>query len=79
MAVRAEKQPHIYGAAPLQYRQGVAIANGETPPVWTPEMAVDTEYSYTLEEWAKDVNRWRCATKVAADRQGPLLALAIGG
>eukprot|EP00973_Karenia_brevis_P020629 2831922-Karenia_brevis.AAC.1 len=74
----AERQPHIYGANPLQYRQGVAVANGENPPVWSPEMASSVEYPYTIEEWIRDVERWQGAIKVSPDRQGPLLSLAVG-
>ena len=74
-----ERQPHIYGATPLHYRQGVAVANGESPPTWSPEMANDQQYPYTLEEFRRDVSRWQAATKVTVARQGPLLALAIGG
>ena len=76
---RAEARPHIFGAHALQYRQGTAIANTETPPTWAPEMAHDTTYAYTLREYQKDVSRWMAATKVNAERQGPLLALAIDG
>ena len=81
MSVRGgrERQPHIYGAAALTYRQGVAVANADTPPTWSPEMAVDTDYPYTLEEYLRDVRRWQGATKVNDERQGPLLALALGG
>jgi len=72
-------QPHIFGANALHYRQCTAIANTETPPTWSPEMAHDANYPYTLKEYLKDVSRWMAATKVSAERRGPLLALAIGG
>ena len=75
----AERQPHIYGATPLHFRQGVPVANADTPPVWTPEMAHHEHYPYTLEEWARDVRRWCFATKVTEERQANLLALALGG
>lgn len=78
-AKRTEERPHIFGANALHYRQGTAVANTETPPTWSPEMAHDTRYPYTLAEYLRDVSRWMAATKVSADRQGPLLALAIGG
>ena len=42
-------------------------------------MAHDPTYPYTLQENLRDVRRWMAATKVSAERQGPLLALAIGG
>lgn len=73
------QQPHIYGAAAQHYRQGTAVANAETPPSWSPEMAHDPRYPYTLVEYQRDVSRWLSATKVNQERQGALLALAIGG
>ena len=76
---RCERQPHIYGAKPLHYRQGVGVANGEQPPTWSAELAVNPDYPYTLEEYRRDVRRWCGATKVTEERQGPLLSLAIGG
>ena len=79
MSSLREKQPHIYGALPLHYRQGVAIANAETPPTWAPEMANDPDFPYTLDEYKKDFHRWQGATKVDPSRHGHLLALAIGG
>ena len=42
-------------------------------------MAQDRDFPYTLKEWMRDVGRWQAATKVAINRQAPLLALAIGG
>ena len=42
-------------------------------------MALDQEFPYTLREWTRDVSRWCAATKVTPERQGPLLALAVGG
>ena len=76
---KPNSQPHIFGAKALHYRQGTAVANGETPPHWSPEMALDQEFPYSLREWTKDVSRWCAATKVSPERQGPLLALAVGG
>ena len=73
------KQPHIYGAAPLRYRQGTVVSSDGSPPVWAPEMAHDPAYHYTLREWQRDVYRWASITKVYAERQGPLVALAVGG
>ena len=55
------------------------MANADTPPSWSPEMADDPTHPYTLSEYRKDVGRWLRATKVAPERCGPLLALAIGG
>ena len=75
----AHSQPHIFGAKPLHYRQGTAFASGDAPPIWSPEMSLDTSYPYTLEEYMFDVSRWMAATKVAAERQGPMIALALGG
>ena len=72
-------RPHIFGAAALHYRQGSAVANTETPPTWSPEMASDGSFPYTLTEYKRDVKRWVGATKVAQDRQACLVALAIGG
>ena len=74
-----QRQPHIYGAQPLHFRQGVAVASGETPPTWSPEAALDPDYPYTLEEYKRDIQRWCGATKVTPERQGPLVSLAIGG
>ena len=76
---RTEARPHIFGATALHYRQGTAVANTETPPTWAPEMAHDAVYPYTLTEYKRDVSRWLAATKVNAERRGPILALAIGG
>ena len=76
---RAAMQPHIFGANALHYRQGTAVATAETPPTWSPELALNTTYPYTLSEYMRDVQRWMAATKVTPERQGPLLALAIGG
>ena len=42
-------------------------------------MALDSDFPYTLREYVKDISRWCAATKVSTERQGPLLALAIGG
>ena len=79
MPSRTEPKPHIFGARALQYRQGTAVATTETPPTWSPERALDPTYPYTLKEYMRDVGRWMSATKVAPQRQGPLLALAIEG
>ena len=76
---RHESRPHIFGANPLQFRQGTSVATTEVPPTWTPEMALDSHYPYTLREYIRDVSRWMVATKVSQARQGPLLALAVGG
>ena len=72
------RQPQLYGAAPLQYRQGTAVATGESPPQWIPNMEADSLYPYSVVEWERDVRRWCAATKVTAERQGPLLSLAVG-
>ena len=74
-----ERQPHLFGALPLQYRRGNNIADGNTPPTWSPELAVDPTYKYDLKQFRTDLRRWRASTKVHASRQGPLVALAIGG
>ena len=80
MAAQYERQPHIFGAHSGQYRKGTAVMNADTPPTWSPELAdVTLEYPYTLEEYARDVERWRGATKVEPRRQATLLALALGG
>ena len=42
-------------------------------------MSLDTSYPYTLEEYQFDISRWMAATKVGAERQGPMIALALGG
>eukprot|EP00971_Amphidinium_carterae_P265671 5270637-Amphidinium_carterae.2 len=74
-----ERQPHLYGALPLQYLQGTSIATTKTPPTWQPECSQNKEYSYDIEEYTKDIHRWCAATEVAVERQGPLIALAVGG
>ena len=73
-----ETKPHIFGATALHYRQSTSMSNTETPLTWSPEMAYDTNYPYTLAEYKRDVSRWLAATKVTAERRGPLLSLAIG-
>ena len=42
-------------------------------------MAYNREYAYNLEEWIRDLRRWMAATKLSANRQGPLVSLAVGG
>ena len=76
---RAEALPHLFGANALQYRQGTAVANADTPPTWAPEMASEGAFPYTLSEWQRDVGRWLRATKASEQRVGPLLSLAVGG
>ena len=76
---RSEPQPHIYGAQIGQFRSGLAVANADTPPSWSPELALNPDYPYTVEEYAGDLSRWVAATKVAVPRQGPLAALQLGG
>ena len=73
-----QRQPHIYGAQPHHYRKGTAVASGDSPPWWAPELENDPDYPYTLEEWRKDAGRWMACTKASAERQGPLLALSLG-
>ena len=75
----SERQPHLFGARPQQYRQGTNVTNGDDPPAWSPEMALDGEYPYTLEEWWRDVRKWCYSTKISRERQGPRLSLAVGG
>ena len=72
------QQPHIFGAVPQHYRRGTAVATAETPPWWSPELESDPAYPYSIDEWRRDVRRWMAATKVAPERQGPLLALSLG-
>eukprot|EP00971_Amphidinium_carterae_P198147 3932609-Amphidinium_carterae.2 len=73
-----ERQPQLFGARPLQYRQGTSVATTKQLPTWSPEMAIDPIYPYVLTEWVRDVERWMGATEVAEERQGPLLALSVG-
>ena len=77
--IHTESQPQVYGQSPLLYRQGSAMGNTKIPPTWSPEMANDLRYPYTLGEYLRDVQRWMSLTKVTANRQGPLLAMAVGG
>ena len=82
MAMRAhasERQPHLYGAAPFQYRAGTDVADINKPPAWEPEMAYQLDYQYTLEEWIRDLKRWLAATKLSENRKGPLVSLAVEG
>eukprot|EP00971_Amphidinium_carterae_P328594 6460551-Amphidinium_carterae.2 len=74
-----ERQPQLYGALPLQYRQGTAVASTKSPPCRSPEQAHQKDFPYTLPEWRKDVLRWQAATEVDPSRHGPLLSLALGG
>ena len=74
---RGEARPQIFGAQALHYRQGGAMGNTETPPTWSPEMAHDSVYPYTLSEYTRDIRRWMSLTKVAIERQR-VLALTIG-
>ena len=62
---RTEPQPHIFGANAGQFRSGIAVVNGDTPPSWEPSMAYHKDYPYNVEEFAGDLVRWQAATKVA--------------
>ena len=42
-------------------------------------MALDPNFPYNILEYRRDVGRWIKATRVIPERQGTLLALAIGG
>ena len=75
----SEAQPHLYGAAPFQFRAGIEIADVNKPPPWQPEMAYRKDYPYTLEEWLTDLRRWMAATKLSEQRKGPLVSLSVGG
>ena len=75
---QGDRQPHIYGASPYHYRHGGAIVNGKNPPWWTPELANNPDYPYTLSEFERDVGRWIAITKVQPPRQGPMIAMALG-
>ena len=79
MTNRREPQPHLFGAFPYQYRTGASVASAEQPPSWNPELVHDRAYPHTLREYRRDVSRWQSATQVTVQRQGPLVALAIGG
>ena len=79
MTNRREPQPHLFGAFPYQYRIGASIVSAEQPLSWNPESIHDHVYPYTLREYRRDVSRWQSAAKVTVQRQGPLVALAIGG
>ena len=79
MADSRRARPDIFGAASHHWRQGTSVANTETPPAWSPEQSLSPDYPYVLSEYMKDVSRWMVATKVSSERQGPLIALAVGG
>ena len=76
---RHETMPHLFGANAMQYRQGTLVANAETPPAWWPDLALNPVYPYTLKEYARDIGRWIKATRVTAERLGPLISLSLGG
>ena len=61
-------RPHIYGAQALHYRQGSAMGKTEIPPTWSPEMAHDAAYPYTLTEYLRDVARWVSLTEISTER-----------
>ena len=54
------------------------MATADTPPWWSPELENNAEFPYSIDEWCRDVKRWTVATRVAQERQGPLLSLALG-
>eukprot|EP00971_Amphidinium_carterae_P239279 4750147-Amphidinium_carterae.2 len=45
---RAERQAHLFGAHPLQYREGTPVATTKSPPTWDPAMACDPTYPHLL-------------------------------
>ncbi len=71
-------QPQLYGAAPMHYHRGVAIATMEQPPWWAPELEDDPVAPYHVDLWIKDVRRWCAMTKVGTEIQGNLLAMSLG-
>eukprot|EP00971_Amphidinium_carterae_P326314 6457017-Amphidinium_carterae.1 len=75
----AERQPHIFGANALQWRRGAPIATAKVPPTWDPADATGVEHAYSLQEWEQDLLRWSAATEIPAERQAPLVSLALGG
>ena len=56
------------------------MANTKSAPPWEPgDVQSNSLLPYTSVEYAKDVRRWVQATDVDPVRQGPLLAMALGG
>jgi hypothetical protein len=53
----------------------LGIASAKIPPSWSPER----DKSYPLRTWIQDTRLWSVGTDVDANKQGPVVALRIGG
>ena len=51
------------------------MMNTKTPPGWSPE----GDKKYPFRDWLQDVELWLGATEVDPIKQGPALAMRIGG
>ena len=53
----------------------LAMTNSKVPPSWTPER----DRQYPLRTWTQDIRLWAMGTDVDVQRQGPVVAMRIGG
>ena len=53
----------------------LGIASAKIPPSWAPER----DKQYPLRTWMQDTRLWSVGTDVDANKQGPVVALRIGG
>ena len=75
-----EHQLQIHGTRYGMYRSGTMPGNMMGPPVWWPELAHENRrFPYTAKHWVEAMRLWVACTEVAAEKQGPLLTLALGG
>ena len=51
------------------------VMNSKTPPGWSPE----TNKKYAFRSWVADLALWQAATELPPERQGPAVALRVGG
>ena len=51
------------------------VMNSKTPPGWSPE----TNKKYGFRSWVADLALWSAATELPPERQGPAVALRVGG
>ena len=57
------------------YDVNLQAANGKVPPTWSPERS----RHYTLRTFERDLILWSASSDVEPARQGPLVALRLGG
>ena len=79
-ASQVEHQPHLYGTRSGMYEDGTMPGNMREPPPWWPERAYENRlFPYHAKRWVEMVGLWVAGTDVAAEKQGPLITLALGG